>query len=74
MHYMASKMGAIGFTRALANDVASFGITVNAVGPTLSRMPGVLSSIPQELQEQVSQGQRSRRSARQMTSSAQSCS
>jgi 3-oxoacyl-[acyl-carrier protein] reductase len=29
---MASKMGAIGFTRALANDVASFGITVNVSG------------------------------------------
>jgi NAD(P)-dependent dehydrogenase (short-subunit alcohol dehydrogenase family) len=56
-HYMASKAGAIGFTRALANDVASYGITVNAVGPTLSRTPGVLSSIPQELQEQVSQMQ-----------------
>ena len=31
-HYMASKMGVIGFTRALATDVAAFGITVNAVG------------------------------------------
>ncbi|GIF62153.1 hypothetical protein Ais01nite_01880 [Asanoa ishikariensis] len=41
-HYMASKMGAIGFTRGLANDVASYGITVNAVGPTLSRTPGAL--------------------------------
>jgi 3-oxoacyl-[acyl-carrier protein] reductase len=56
-HYMASKMGAIGFTRALANDVAQYGITANAVGPTLSRTPGVTSSIPQELQEQVSQSQ-----------------
>jgi NAD(P)-dependent dehydrogenase (short-subunit alcohol dehydrogenase family) len=56
-HYMASKMGSIGFTRALANDVAPFGITANAVGPTLSRTPGVLSSIPQELQEHVSQSQ-----------------
>ncbi|GIF47315.1 3-oxoacyl-[acyl-carrier protein] reductase [Asanoa ferruginea] len=41
-HYMASKMGAIGFTRGLANDVAADGITVNAVGPTLSRTPGAL--------------------------------
>jgi 3-oxoacyl-[acyl-carrier protein] reductase len=26
-HYMASKMGATGFTRALANDVGAYGIT-----------------------------------------------
>lgn len=56
-HYMASKMGAIGFTRALANDVAQFGVTANAVGPTLSRTPGVISTIPDALQEQVSQSQ-----------------
>ncbi|WKU06710.1 SDR family NAD(P)-dependent oxidoreductase [Micromonospora sp. HUAS LYJ1] len=43
-HYMASKMGVIGFTRALASDVASYGITVNAVGPTLSRTPGLAES------------------------------
>ncbi len=55
--YMASKMGAIGFTRALANDVAAHGITVNAVGPTLTRTPGVVSAVSPELQEIVSQGQ-----------------
>ena len=35
-HYLASKMGIIGFTRGLATDLAGFGITVNAVGPTLT--------------------------------------
>ena len=34
-HYIASKMGIIGFMRGLANDVASDGITANAVLPGL---------------------------------------
>ena len=43
-HDMASKMGNIGFSRGLANDLAPFGITVNAVGPTLTITPGVLAN------------------------------
>ncbi|MFZ6676182.1 SDR family NAD(P)-dependent oxidoreductase [Undibacterium sp. Xuan67W] len=35
-HYIASKMGIIGFMRGLANDVASDGITCNAVLPGLT--------------------------------------
>jgi NAD(P)-dependent dehydrogenase (short-subunit alcohol dehydrogenase family) len=35
-HYLSSKMAVIGFTRGLATDLAEFGITVNAVGPTLT--------------------------------------
>lgn len=34
-HYMASKMGVLGFVRGLANDVAADGITVNAVLPSI---------------------------------------
>jgi NAD(P)-dependent dehydrogenase (short-subunit alcohol dehydrogenase family) len=34
-HYIASKMGIIGFMRGLANDVAIDGITANAVLPSL---------------------------------------
>jgi 3-oxoacyl-[acyl-carrier protein] reductase len=56
-HYMASKMGVIGFTRALANDVADDGITVNAVGPTLSLTPGVLAAVPEELVNNLSNSQ-----------------
>ena len=35
-HYMASKMGIIGFMRGLANDVANDGITCNAILPGLT--------------------------------------
>lgn len=45
-HYMASKMGVIGFTRGLANDVAPYGITVNAIGPTLTKTPGGEEYVP----------------------------
>ncbi len=49
-HYMASKMGAIGFTRGLANDVAASGITVNAVCPALTSTPGTNARPREELQ------------------------
>jgi NAD(P)-dependent dehydrogenase (short-subunit alcohol dehydrogenase family) len=42
--YKASKAGVIGFTRGLAADVGADGITVNAVGPALTRTPGVLEA------------------------------
>jgi NAD(P)-dependent dehydrogenase (short-subunit alcohol dehydrogenase family) len=35
-HYIASKMGIVGFMRGLANDVAGDGITANAVMPGLT--------------------------------------
>lgn len=55
--YIASKMGVIGFTRGLANDLAPYGITVNAVGPTISRTPGVVSALPEQVLEQVAGAQ-----------------
>jgi len=43
-HYITSKMGIIGFMRGLANDVASDGITANAVLPGLTN---TLATAPQ---------------------------
>lgn len=56
-HYMASKMGSIGFTRGLANDVAADGITVNAVGPTASLTPGGRAGIDPEVVRTLAAGQ-----------------
>jgi NAD(P)-dependent dehydrogenase (short-subunit alcohol dehydrogenase family) len=46
-HYMASKMGVIGFVRGLANDLGKDGITVNAILPALTKTPGT-SAVPEE--------------------------
>ena len=45
-HYVASKGGIIGFTRALAGDVAADGVTVNAIAPGLTRSPGTVARKP----------------------------
>lgn len=55
--YMASKMGSIGFTRALANDLGHRGVTVNAVGPSLTRTPGIEATTSREYQEEISRRQ-----------------
>jgi NAD(P)-dependent dehydrogenase (short-subunit alcohol dehydrogenase family) len=61
-HYMASKMGVIGFVRGLANDVAADGITVNAVLPGITNTPGT-SGTPDEFKAMVWQGQAIKRFA-----------
>lgn len=38
-HYVASKGGVIGFTRALASELGDFGIIVNAIAPGLTPTP-----------------------------------
>jgi NAD(P)-dependent dehydrogenase (short-subunit alcohol dehydrogenase family) len=42
-HYIASKGGVIGLTRALASEYGGHGITVNAISPGLTRSPGTIS-------------------------------
>ncbi|MEP9385890.1 SDR family NAD(P)-dependent oxidoreductase [Mesorhizobium sp. KR9-304] len=52
-HYMASKMGAIGFTRGLANDLGDSNITVNAVAPALTKTAGTRDRDPEEFRQVV---------------------
>ena len=51
-HYMASKMGIIGFTRGLANDLGKDFITVNALAPALTATPGT-SHLPDVVRDNV---------------------
>ena len=44
--YRASKMGLIGFSRALASEVGDYGITVNVASPGVTRTAMVEDSLP----------------------------
>jgi NAD(P)-dependent dehydrogenase (short-subunit alcohol dehydrogenase family) len=46
VHYIASKGGMIGLTRALASEFGPHGITVNAIAPTMTRTPGAMKRGP----------------------------
>jgi NAD(P)-dependent dehydrogenase (short-subunit alcohol dehydrogenase family) len=46
VHYMASKGGVVGITRALASELGPYNITVNAISPGLTRSPGTLARAP----------------------------
>jgi NAD(P)-dependent dehydrogenase (short-subunit alcohol dehydrogenase family) len=61
-HYMSTKMGVIGFVRGLANDVADFGITANAVLPSLTNTP-LVKDMPEEEKRRTWGGQAIKRFA-----------
>jgi NAD(P)-dependent dehydrogenase (short-subunit alcohol dehydrogenase family) len=42
-HYMASKSGVVGLTRALATELGPHGITANIIAPGQTRTPGTLA-------------------------------
>lgn len=44
--YATSKLGIVGFTRALASELGPFGITVNAIQPGLTKTPGATARPP----------------------------
>jgi len=48
-HYTASKGGIVGFTRAIATDLAPYGITANAIAPGLTRSPGTVVRAPRPI-------------------------
>jgi NAD(P)-dependent dehydrogenase (short-subunit alcohol dehydrogenase family) len=61
-HYMASKMGVIGFMRGLANDVGPDGITANAVLPAITNTRAS-RGLPEEFKRSVWQQQAIKRFA-----------
>jgi NAD(P)-dependent dehydrogenase (short-subunit alcohol dehydrogenase family) len=61
--YRASKMGVVGFTRALAVELGPYGITVNAVSPGITNTPMALQSLSPEVIEAAAQTRALKRAA-----------
>jgi NAD(P)-dependent dehydrogenase (short-subunit alcohol dehydrogenase family) len=53
VHYIASKGGVIGFTRALASEVGPDSVTVNGIAPGLTRTDNMAANRPEGLFDEV---------------------
>jgi 3-oxoacyl-[acyl-carrier protein] reductase len=54
-HYTAAKGAIIAFTRSVALEIGSRGVTINCVAPGATRTP-ILANVPADLLEQIRQG------------------
>ncbi len=52
LHYVTSKAGVVGLTRAMAREVGEHGINVNAIAPGLTMTSGALATTSREMAEQ----------------------
>ncbi|MBZ4646765.1 MAG: 3-oxoacyl-[acyl-carrier protein] reductase [Petroclostridium sp.] len=52
-HYCAAKAGVIGFTKALANQLAPHGITVNSIAPAMIDTEMIRWRTPEQMKEHV---------------------
>jgi len=57
VHYVSTKAANIGFTRALASELGQFGITVNAIAPSLVRTATSESSALSQMYGAVAESQ-----------------
>ena len=52
-HYVSAKSGVIGFTRASANALGKYNITVNAITPGLTATPALVAAVPPEMLKKI---------------------